>query len=429
MGYYDDFEKVVKEKHQSPLKWVAVVVVSALVGSASTFAVVPYLVKETGVPVQSAALSFSQTNASKVTNMNVKVDDGIVQAVNKVKPAVVTVLNYQKASNNLWTQAQISEAGSGSGFIIDNQGHIVTNNHVVQGATQVKVSLQTGALVDAKVIGTDPLTDLAIIQIPTNSIKDAGIAPLGNSDNLNIGEPAIAIGNPLGSFAQTVTVGVISATKRNMPVIDEQSGQAISEEPVVQTDAAINPGNSGGPLVNINGQVVGINSAKISSSGVEGIGFAIPINLAKPIIDQILTTGKASHPALGIGGYDLGQVPDKYHANVPAKQGVWIAKITSNEAKAGGLKEGDVIVAVGNADITSLIDLREQLFKYKAGDTASITVYEGAAKKTLNVKLGQLPSNIAPGDPATGGSSGGNPGGSNGGDPSGGGIFGLPTLP
>jgi serine protease Do len=396
MGFYDEFNDKPQRRGGGGAKWIAMAIISALIGSGTTVALVPALIKANVIQVNgnttpaTGSGNKTTTGGSKET-VNVDVKSGVVEAVNKVKPAVVGVLNLQRQTDFFGRQGKEETAGTGSGVVFDDKGHIVTNNHVVEGASSVEVSLQDGSHVKAKVIGTDPTTDLAVIQVETKDIKGITPAKFGNSDALNIGEPAIAIGNPLGmKFAQSVTVGVISATKRELPIQDPQTGQEVYSETVLQTDAAINPGNSGGALVNINGEVVGINSAKIATSGVEGIGFAIPINEAQPIIQQLLDKGKVERPALGIGGAPLSALSSKQRpADVPVDTGVVIMEVNDN-AKKAGLAGGDVIVAIDGEKVEDLVDLRKALFKKKPGDTAKVEYYHGKDKKTADVPLVKL---------------------------------------
>jgi serine protease Do len=390
MGFYDEFETKPKRKGNLS-SWVAVALVSALIGSGTTVALVPTLIKSNVISTSGGSNSLAPTsnsgNGVKPQNVSVSVNSGVTDAVNAVKPAVVGVLNMQKTKDFFGNQSKSEqEAGTGSGILFDKAGHIVTNNHVVEGADEVEVSINDKK-VKATVVGTDPITDLAVIKVDPNEVKDLVPANFGNSDTLNIGEPAIAIGNPLGmKFAQTVTVGVISATNRDMPVQDEQTGQDLYSQTVLQTDAAINPGNSGGALVNIKGEVIGINSAKIATTGVEGIGFAIPINEARPIIQQLMDSGKVIRPALGISGYSLAEVPEYYRPNVPTDTGILVEKTQDGAAKAG-LDKGDVIVAIDGKKVEDQVELRKQLFTHKPGDKVKVDYYRGKDKKTVEVTL------------------------------------------
>ncbi|OEH85365.1 hypothetical protein BHU72_04535 [Desulfuribacillus stibiiarsenatis] len=220
------------------------------------------------------------------------VHSAIIEAVDKAKHSVVGVVNMQPTGGRI-NPNELREAGSGSGVIYraeDNRTIIITNHHVIERASRIYVTLPTGEQIIARLIGSDQLTDLAVLEVTSSDLKGTTLAVIGNSAALRQGEPAIAIGNPLGQrLAQTVTAGIISGTQRFLPVT---INGARHEVEVIQTDAAINPGNSGGALLNIRGELIGINSAKIAMTGVEGIGFAIPINKAQPIISDILTHGR-----------------------------------------------------------------------------------------------------------------------------------------
>ncbi len=389
----------------SMLRWVAVAVVAAIVGAGSTLAAIPLMLQYNLLPspaVSAANLqptSFSAPGAKTVNEtVNVTVNDAIVQAVKRVTPSVVGVVNWQYEPNANGVGRSLQQYGVGSGVIFSPKGYIITNNHVVQGATKVEVVLGNKVHMYAQVVGADPYTDLAVLKIPSRYVKPQDVAQFGNSSTLQAGEPAIAIGNPAGlDFADTVTVGVISATQRVMPVIDEQTGLPIGDETVLQTDAAINPGNSGGPLCNILGQVVGINSSKIVAKGFEGMGFSIPINEVKLIAGQILATGHAEHPAIGVEVESLSQVPQQYQPNVPVNNGVYIVHVTSAAAKAAGLQHGDVIVAVNGHAISGVSALQTELWtNFKPGDVVTVTVYRGQQKLNMKVKLGILPPPPAP---------------------------------
>jgi serine protease Do len=390
MGFYDDFDTKPKRKGNGGT-WIAVALVSALIGSGTTVALVPALIKNNVIDVNGsvsntamASTTGSSTNGLAPKQMvNVDVQSGIVEAVNKVKPAVVGISNMQQGTDFFGRQTQEQEAGTGSGVLFDtSKGYIVTNNHVVEGAKDLEVTLEDGKRVKAELVGTDPLTDLAVVKVDPAEVKSITAAVFGSSENLNIGEPAIAIGNPLGlKFAQTVTTGVISATKREMPTADGAFSMS-----VLQTDAAINPGNSGGALVNIKGEVIGINSAKISQTGIEGIGFAIPMDEAKPIIQQLIEKGKVERPVLGISPVDLADV-DQQRLDVPVETGVVIAKVSGNAEKAG-LERGDVIVKIDEDKVDDQIALRKALYKKQPGDSVKVEYYRGKELKTVEVKLG-----------------------------------------
>ncbi|MDI3256673.1 MAG: trypsin-like peptidase domain-containing protein [Kyrpidia sp.] len=391
MGFYDADVEGMRPKRRGPLSWLAVVMVSAVIGSLATMLFLPAMIRShllTLPSVQSPGGNLSPTVGTSQT-VSYNVDTAIVQAVNKVKPSIVGVVNVAKVPDFWHGQIVQKDQGVGSGVIFDPQGLIVTNNHVVDGASAVEVVLQDGERVRATIVGTDPLTDLAVLRIPSDKVKPEMVATFGNSDTLQPGEPAIAIGNPLGlEFRQTVTVGVISATGRTLPITDNQ-GQVVWEQDVIQTDAAINPGNSGGALCNIQGQVVGINSSKITETAqgpVEGLGFAIPINEAKPIIQQLVANGKVIRPILGITAVSLQELPLEGRPRVPVDYGVVVGQPTGGAA-AAGLQEGDVIVQVDNTTVRNVSDLRKALFVKKPGDTVTVTFYRGTQKHVVNVKL------------------------------------------
>ncbi len=398
MGYYDDGQYR-STKKRSPgsnsfLRWVTVVVVSALIGSAFTIVAAPIMLQNNLVqlPVLTNP-NLSNTSYRALQPVTVQINNAVVQAVKKVRPSVVGVINFQMLPNNGANGYTLQEEGVGSGVIFSHHGYIVTNYHVVQGASKVEVVIHKKYHVYASVIGYDPYTDLAVLKIPSSYVTAQDVAQFGNSSTLQAGEPAIAIGNPAGlDFADTVTSGVISATQRTMPVIDEATGSVIGQQTELQTDAAINPGNSGGPLCNIMGQVIGINNSKIVAQGFEGMGFAIPINEVRTIVDQILATGHAIHPALGIEGESLSAVPAEYQPNVPVNYGVWVVKVVSADARLGGLEHGDVIVAVNGQKISGITSLRSVLWKsYQPGQYVNLTVYRDQQKLTLHLKLGELP--------------------------------------
>jgi serine protease Do len=278
----------------------------------------------------------------------------------------------------------------GSGVIFDGaNGYIVTNNHVIAGAERVTVSLDHDHVYPATVVGVDERSDLAVLQIKGTNLPQAR---LGDSGAVQVGETVVAIGNPLGrAFARSVTVGVISALNREVTVPGPHGAEITLR--TLQTDAPINPGNSGGALVNLRGEIIGINSVKIAASGVEGMGFAIPINDARPIIDQILTRGYVTHPFLGV--YNLREITPEMARWYNIPEGVYIGGIFNDgPAARAGLQVGDVIIAVDNNKVTSYADIQSLINKKSPGDKVTLTAVRLAGKKQLNftVTLGELPS-------------------------------------
>jgi serine protease Do len=330
--------------------------------------------------------------------VRLRVDDGIVQAVKKVQPAVMGIVNYSQVSDFFAERTRLETQGIGTGVLIlkdARYGYVVTNNHVVQDAAKVDAVLPSGKHVHAQVLGTDPYTDLAVIRVPVADVHSITPPQFADSDTIQVGEPAIAIGSPMGlDFANSVTAGIVSATRRVMPVQMEQAGQTVvlDYQTVIQTDAAINPGNSGGPLLNIDGRIIGINSSKIAAPSVEGMGFAIPSNQVRHIAEQIIRTGHAEHPALGITGYSLASLPDAYWPDVPVDYGVWVQSVTSEAARAAGVQTNDVIVGIDKHDVRTMADLRTYLFQYRPGEKVTLRVYRGHRLMALHVKLGATPA-------------------------------------
>ena len=281
------------------------------------------------------------------------------------------------------------EQGSGSGFIVSADGYILTNNHVVAGADKVTVRLYDKREFTAKVVGTDPNTDVAVIKIDARNLPTV---QFGNSDSTRVGEWALAIGNPLGeAFAFTVTAGIISAKGRLLGGL-QQTRYSIQD--FIQTDAAINPGNSGGPLVNIRGQVVGINSAIASETGFyAGYGFAIPINLARTVMDQLLKTGHVERAVMGIAIRDATQ-EDADAVGLKQITGVVVNSYTNDDspAKKAGVQPGDVIVAIDGEAVDNTPQLQQKVGFKKPGETVDITVLrQGSGKKSFTVRLAKAP--------------------------------------
>lgn len=290
-------------------------------------------------------------------------------------------------------EKEFKRIGLGSGVIIDKEGYILTNEHVISGATQIKVKLSDGREYDATVKGTDPTVDLAVIKIDAHNLP---VAKLGDSDNLAIGQWVVAIGNPFG-FAisnpePTVTVGVISALGRYLPAIGSRNR---SYDDLIQTDAAINPGNSGGPLVNLDGEIIGINTAIITTSGgYEGLGFAIPINKAKRILNKLIKGEKVLYGWLGIRIQDLNEDLKNYFG-IKEKTGVLIVKVYSNSpAEKANLKEGDLILAFNNIPINTTLELMRLASSSEVGKIVTLKVLREGKEFDVDVKVGAKPQDI-----------------------------------
>jgi S1-C subfamily serine protease len=319
----------------------------------------------------------------------------IYNAAQIVKPAVVQVTNEQYQPG--LSSAGALPVGEGSGILYDSEGHVLTNNHVVEGATKLIVSLTDGRSFDANLIGGDPQTDLAVVQISGSNLP---VAQLGDSSQIQVGDWVVAIGNALAlSGGPTVTAGVVSAVGRTEQESASSGGQAAGPFlfNLIQTDAAMNPGNSGGPLVNLDGQVIGINTLSAGSAGqgiqAEGIGFAIAIDTAKPIADQIVATGKVIHPYMGINYVPLNPAMSAYYG-ISVSEGILITNVVSGSPAAeAGLKDGDVVTEVDGTALKSESALAEITSQHKPGDTLKLTVLSGNSNttSTVEVTLGTSP--------------------------------------
>lgn len=393
MGYYDDSTRETRKSNNSRTTFLAGLF-GVVIGALIVLLLVPKLI-EFGLYTNDDNNNqiTEETEKSSVSQgVSVDVQSEITDAVSKVSDAVVGVINLQRT--NFW-EGQISEAGAGSGVIYKKAGNsafIVTNHHVIRDATGIEVTLSNGDRLEAKLVGSDPLMDLAVLEVDGKKIKK--VAEFGTSSSLKPGEPAIAIGNPLGFLEGTVTAGIISNIERTIPIDTDGDGAPDWNAEVIQTDASINPGNSGGALINIAGQVIGINSSKIAQSAVEGIGFAIPIDAAKPIIEQLEKYGEVKRPFLGVSLQDLTEIP-AYHIqetlklpkNVEAGT-VVMEVVPGSPAHRAGIQELDVITELDGVKIANVLELRKHLYnKKKVGDNMKITFYRGGKKQEKTVKL------------------------------------------
>ena len=311
---------------------------------------------------------------------NVEGVENPVVAVSKIAGNSVVGVKVDYYEQSFFGQLEEGES-EGSGIIYSEDGYIITNNHVIEEAVgsnsaTVTITLNDGTEYEAEIIGRDETTDLALLKIDA---KGLNAAKFGNSDELQVGELAVAIGNPLGSeFAGSVTAGYISALDRTL-TIDSTTYK------LIQTDAAINPGNSGGALVNAKGEIIGINSAKISSTGVEGLGFAIPINEALKIIEQLKVTGKIIRPYIGIYGLDLDETTARRNKLV---EGVYVYQVyTNTPAQKAGISRGDIIVGIDGKDVTTKQELNEIKNSKNIGDTVELKLYRNGKYETIKVTL------------------------------------------
>ena len=356
----------------------------------------------TFLTLQTSHSSTSNTESKQVHSTTVKTayknTTSTSEAVDKVKNAVVSVITYSDSSNQgVFEKEENSDSqisSEGSGVIYKKEGkyaYLVTNTHVINGAKKVDILLADGNKVPGEVVGSDVYSDIAVVRISADKAK--AVAEFGDSNQLTVGETAIAIGSPLGTdYANSVTQGIISSQGRNVK-LKADNGQNISTR-ALQTDAAINPGNSGGPLINIQGQVIGITSSKISNNGqtsVEGMGFAIPANDVVNIIKQLEEKGKVVRPALGIQMMDLSNLStsDLSQLKLPEKisGGVLVRSTLENMPASDKLQRYDVITKIDDTDIESTADLQSALYSHQINDTIKVTFYRDGKQQTTSIKL------------------------------------------
>jgi serine protease Do len=405
MGYYDDHTQGRYREQRSKKGGVFLAsLAGAIIGAILVILAIPTLSKQGVLPYkltpdqnQTAETNRYDNQQNVVKKVSYDVNNDTTKAVEKTGAAVVGINNIQ--SSSFWSDNGNSSeeaAGTGSGVIYKkagNKAYVVTNHHVVEGAASLEVSLDDGTKIIAKLLGSDIWTDLAVLEIDASKIKK--VAEFGNSDSLKLGEPVIAIGNPLGAtFSGSVTQGIISGLKRTIPVDINQDGVVDWQSEVLQTDAAINPGNSGGALINMEGQVIGINSMKISQEAVEGIGLSIPINSAKPIIDDLEQFGVVKRPYMGVDLKSISEIPAYYQEQTlklprDVNYGVALRQVMPNSpASDAGLQELDVIVEMDGEKINDVIDLRKHLYqKKKIGEKLKVKFYRAGKLKETTLTL------------------------------------------
>ena len=368
----------------------------ALLGGLIVFLVMMYATGSSNNDGMAESGQTEGTTNSEHAQVSMDISSEITDVVGDVANAVVGITNIQTVQDFWSSTTSTQEAGSGSGVIYKKEGgkaYIITNHHVVENSEQLEVSFDDGTKVEGKLICSDLWTDLAVVEIDAEHVDT--VAEFGDSDALKRGESVIAIGNPLGlGFAGSVTVGVISGKDRSIPMDLNKDGNIDWQADVLQTDAAINPGNSGGALINMAGQLIGINSMKISEETVEGIGLAIPINIALPIIEHLEETGQVNRPTMGVSLIDLRQIPiqqQQQTLNLPEEitDGVVVTEILPNSpAVEAGVKKYDTIIQLDEEKVTDMVTLRKYLYnKKEIGDPLKITVYRDGKKVDLEMVL------------------------------------------
>ncbi|SET15848.1 serine protease Do [Salinibacillus kushneri] len=400
MGYYDDHALNQRPKKKKK-NWLLPTVVGFIIGVILVVMALPTLINANLLPYDITEDNQELTQGEDGGNqdsglsesVNVNIQTRVTEIVQNVSNAVVGVVNI--SGSEFWLE-QGSESGTGSGVIYkmtDKYAYVVTNHHVVQGASEIEVSLADGERITAELLGSDLYNDLAVLRIDAAKVDNA--IKLGHSENLKVGEPVLAIGNPLGlEFSGSVTQGIISGKERVVPQDFNGDGVPDWNAEVIQTDAAINPGNSGGALINMDGQLIGINSMKIAQSAVEGIGFAIPIDSAKPIIEDLEDDGKITRPYMGVGIRSLAEIPSYYWGSelkLPndVNGGAVVDTVEPmSPADQAGLKEYDVIVALDGEKINNVMDLRKYIYQEKEpGEEMEITFYRNGEKQTITMNL------------------------------------------
>lgn len=380
----NDEKKNNRNKNKKPKKAIAGIVslaiASSLVGGIAGGTGVYTILKDRDEKVGTVNIEKGESNA-EIKNVGTTSNSSTANIVKKVAPAVVGVSTKSIVSNGFFNAQE--QEGIGSGFIINEEGKVITNYHVIEGANEVKVILSTGEEVNAKVVNVDAKMDVALLEITDKNVKLPGIAEFGDSSTVSSGEDVIAIGNPLGKeFSSTVTKGIVSSANRKISV----DGSTDNIVDYIQTDAAINPGNSGGPLINSAGQVIGINTAKKVGQEIEGIGFAIPINKVRERIDVL------SKPQLkiGISGLNVTDDVQKEQAMRGNKleKGIYIREVeTFSAAEKAGLKPGDTIVSFNGTKVETVDELNALKEKLNANDVVKVTVVREGKKVTVDLKL------------------------------------------
>lgn len=407
MGYYDEHVNRTRSKKERSFGKLMVASVSGgIVGALGVVSMLPVLM-DWGLYIDNDTQGQETPPTVETSTANIQTEQvdfkqiqtNVTTSVERVSDAVVGVVNIQEGRNSLFDprpSQSSQEAGTGSGVVYkkeNGKAYIVTNAHVIDGASKVEVSMADGSRVEATVVGSDALTDLAVLTVDGSKVSK--VATFGNSESITLGEPVIAIGNPLGlEFFGSVTQGIISGKERIIPVDINQDGQPDWEADVIQTDAAINPGNSGGALINLRGEVIGINSMKIAQSEIEGLGFAIPISAVKPIIEDLEQHAEVQRPFMGVGLASLSDVPleqQRTTLKLPeeVENGIVVTGVEKmSPAEKAGIKEYDVIVKLDGQEIKDALGLRKFLYNEKQiGDKVKVSFYRNGQLQEAEMTL------------------------------------------
>jgi serine protease Do len=366
-------------KKYAPIFIIAIL--GAIIGGGLVLGYGPFFIGRS-VPEAINSVTREVTNSTANAALSPARNTPIVRAAQLVGPSVVGITNKAYASD-MFNRKTLVERGSGSGVIFDANGHIVTNYHVVAEAQEIVVSLSDGRTVTGRVQGIDPATDLAVVKIDLTGLQPARF---GDSDSLQVGEPAIAVGNPLGlELKGSVTAGVISALNRTLDIGERRFR-------LIQTDAAINPGNSGGALANADGEVIGINSIKIAVGGVEGIGFAIPFNTAKPIIQSLIEKGRVVRPYLGVVAFDKASA-QRYGYQLNIDKGLYVFRIVPRSpADRAGIRVADIVLKLAGQETNSLAELRSIIEAQGVGATVPVVILRNGEQFSVQTQLSEVPN-------------------------------------
>jgi len=376
-------KKYPDRRHGGLVSYLLVGLVGAIIGGLLVLGIAPQmLLSRAGFTALSSPgqVQTAPGNGATPTPVSYSGDpwQTVVAVAERVSPAVVGIVNPQGGLYDFFGR-EYSQDTSGSGLIITSDGYIVTNNHVVENSKSLTVYLADGRTLSARVVGTDPRTDLAVIKINATGLP-TGV--FGDSDLLRPGELAVAIGNPLGmDFSRTVTAGVVSGLNRVVDISAEASVR------LIQTDAVINPGNSGGPLVNARGEVIGLTSLKLVTQAVEGMGFAIPSNMVKRVAEELMQKGSVSRAIIGVSLMDASAAAQRY--GIKATRGAYVADVTGAPAQKAGIKAGDVIIEMDGTAVDSTSTLRALLAEKVPGQKITLKILRGSQQLTVEVVLGQ----------------------------------------
>ncbi|RQD76719.1 MAG: PDZ domain-containing protein [Candidatus Syntrophonatronum acetioxidans] len=386
MDHFNDFEQ--KPRGGGFFSYIIMALVGAIIGGLMVSFFLPYVLemREARPPADIQPPPVNGEVTPPVEDYHEFQNTAVVKAAEQVTPAVVGITNMVTVYDFYQGQQRLQERASGSGVIINSQGYIATNYHVIAEAEELVVTLGTGEEISAQVVGQDPGTDLAVLKIDK---EDLPAARFGDSDHLQVGELAIAIGNPLGlEFQQSVTVGVISALERSIRIGEQDFS-------FVQTDAAINQGNSGGPLINAIGEVIGINTAKINIPGVEGMGFAIPSNEVEKIIQELIERGRIIRPWIGVMIMEIDQdMAQRF--DLPVTEGLLVEEVVDGgPAERAGLQPGDIILQLAGEEIDTFDRLKEVIDKHEIGEQVSLVVLRQEEEISFEVTFEEMPEQAA----------------------------------